>query len=655
MSGAFSWSWAGLSWSGAALGAALLCGLVVVLYLLQVERRILPVAFLELWKQGQGSAQATRLRSRVRHLLSLLLQLLILVLLLLALGDFRRTSEDPGRSLVVLLDVSASMAREEAGATRLQRAQAEVRRVLTSLRAEDQMLLVAVGARPRPLTSFTADRAKMGAALDQAQTLDTEAQWEPALQLAQSVLQGQPEPYLLIVSDGEGSPGAWEEALRGAQLRASTPLRVDYHDVRQVEAAEPAPLLLSAFAVRDYPLERGRFEVLAELRHLEETGAALGAQLSVFSWDLARSASKLLELQRFTLGPGEILPVVLRDLAGAEGVLEARLELLEEGRAAPHAPQVAWAVLPSRPVTRVLLVTEGNPFLEAALLVDERVQFQVLPPALYPPAESFDVVLFDGVFPPRVSATGAALYLGAPEEKNQAHAPLTWSRQLTQVGFDQWERKHPLFHQLDPYDVQVLQAVALTPQPGDQVLGKSDEGALLVTGERPEGRFLALGFDLRQSDFVLRAEFPLFLSHAVAFLAPPVVTSELSAWSTGTLWRFPVEPAEQKQVQLRGPEGQNPSSWWAPVEAGRGLFWGERAGIYQVGEEGSQQALAANFFSLTEGRSPVLPLWQELQEREKHWVVREVQERQPWWVWLLLAAASLSLVEWWTYHRRWTV
>jgi hypothetical protein len=29
--------------------------------------------------------------------------------------------------------------------------------------------------------------------------------------------------------------------------------------------------------------------------------------------------------------------------------------------------------------------------------------------------------------------------------------------------------------------------------------------------------------------------------------------------------------------------------------------------------------------------------------------------RRPIWWWALIAAAALSLAEWWTYHRRWTV
>ncbi len=29
--------------------------------------------------------------------------------------------------------------------------------------------------------------------------------------------------------------------------------------------------------------------------------------------------------------------------------------------------------------------------------------------------------------------------------------------------------------------------------------------------------------------------------------------------------------------------------------------------------------------------------------------------RRPIWWWAILAAVALSLAEWWTYHRRWTV
>jgi len=33
----------------------------------------------------------------------------------------------------------------------------------------------------------------------------------------------------------------------------------------------------------------------------------------------------------------------------------------------------------------------------------------------------------------------------------------------------------------------------------------------------------------------------------------------------------------------------------------------------------------------------------------------EARERRDPWYWLLLAVFAVSFVEWWTYHRRWTV
>src|SRR5579863_1973770 len=83
---------------------------VLVLYVLKLRRRVVAVPFSPLWERILRDKEATTLFSRLKRLLSLLLQLALLALLVLALGDPRAAeSLIKGRTVVVLLDASASM------------------------------------------------------------------------------------------------------------------------------------------------------------------------------------------------------------------------------------------------------------------------------------------------------------------------------------------------------------------------------------------------------------------------------------------------------------------------------------------------------------------------------------------------------------------
>ena len=88
---------------------ALGSGVLVALYLLKQQRRRVPVPFARLWQRVLRESESSALQRRLKRLLSLLLQLVMLALLVLALGDPRLSQSRAGRTLVLLVDTSASM------------------------------------------------------------------------------------------------------------------------------------------------------------------------------------------------------------------------------------------------------------------------------------------------------------------------------------------------------------------------------------------------------------------------------------------------------------------------------------------------------------------------------------------------------------------
>jgi len=96
-----------------AIGAAV----IGVLYLVRLRRRRVVVSFAPLWLDAAGPRRTTSWARYLRDVLSFLLAAALLALIVVATMDARASSSDAnGRSVVVLIDRSASMSARDGGA-----------------------------------------------------------------------------------------------------------------------------------------------------------------------------------------------------------------------------------------------------------------------------------------------------------------------------------------------------------------------------------------------------------------------------------------------------------------------------------------------------------------------------------------------------------
>ena len=183
-----------------AVGAAAL----VSLYLLKLRRRRLEVPFADLWRRVLSETQSTALWKRLRRIASLVVQLILLALILTALLDPRLSATQHGRSVAIVVDCSASMQSTDGGggATRLNAAKEEARRLVRGLAGDDEAIVVAMDARPAPRGGFTRDDRALVADIDALAATDTSADVPRALGLAGDALRGRQRPTLVLIGDG---------------------------------------------------------------------------------------------------------------------------------------------------------------------------------------------------------------------------------------------------------------------------------------------------------------------------------------------------------------------------------------------------------------------------------------------------------------------
>jgi hypothetical protein len=307
----------------------------------------------------------------------------------------------------------------------------------------------------------------------------------------------------------------------------------------------------------------------------------------------------------------------------------------------------AFAVVPPRPRRKILVVGNPNLYLDGALLSfgDAVVATRVTPAAAEATrAEwpAYDVVVFDAATPSSVPTAGRFLYFD-PHGPGSPFAERGLVRDPVPSDVD---RRHPLLTHVALADLNIREARRLTPAAGDKALVTSFGTPLLLIRERPDVRMVALSFDVRRSDLPLRPTFPLLLANAFEWLDTRAAEETTSA-RTGQVVRLPV-PARAVVVRGPGALASRQSTLDGVVELTL-----PHQGLYRVtgtDGRGGERLVVANLSDANESDTRARP---RLSAPELT-IPRRSQSR-PWAVWALMAAAALSLCEWWSHHRRWTV
>ena len=309
--------------------------------------------------------------------------------------------------------------------------------------------------------------------------------------------------------------------------------------------------------------------------------------------------------------------------------------------------------MPERRRARVLVVTPGNTYLEAALLLDEYLDVTLLAPSKYPPADSYDVTIFDGVAPPLAEAhrvprsTWRSPDAGRAGQARQAHRDV----RLRHLGQEEpapaldGARRHP----------GRAAARRSSREQGDRVIGASDHGPILVAGRRAGRKFVALGFDPRDSDFVLRVAWPLFVLNTINDFVEED-TGYVSSFRTGEVWQHPGAERAPRSRRSRTRAAEAPRSGQGrprrvPRRAG-GLLQAQRR---RASRSRSTTMFAANLADLEESRiEPKHELALGGRPRSRPPASRPACGARSGSI-CLAAVILVSVLEWITYHRRITV
>ncbi len=581
----------GLSSIQTALLALFTAGTVIALYFLKLRHRRVFVSSSILWRRVLDERQSHSLWEKLRRIISIVVA--VTIGLLIAMSIARPEIESlTGKTERVVLVLDTSPTMNARTADGKTRWQHAVDRAKSALDGGGPTTEFRVTDTPGITASgFSSDRNELRSIIDAMSPRSAEAEF-PNVDGGNS--------QVFFISDGVA--------------RHSVP-----SFVKRVSVFEPAENVgITAFEIRSIPSTPLGYEAYIEVQNF---GKPAEVRITV-------SGTGGLRINKtIRLGAEGIYKDVFDLSRFAGGGIRATVQSKDDALA---LDDVAFAYLPIKRKTRTLLVTSGNNYLETLLKLDNYVELSVTDPAHYRESPNIDAYIFDR-FAPASAPARPALVVGTP--KAAWLKPATG--EVVKPEITSWQENHPVMRFVSVHDVSIERASRIDPA-NLTVIAASKQTPLIVASDKP--KFVMLTFDLQSSDFPFHAGFPVFVENVLAWFS----REQLALRQTPGAIEVPLANAQVKTI-----DGKSVSS---QQQLGKTVFETAEPGLYAATLGDTRVHVAVNL-----ANPDFSDINRSVFKTGRTAATEPFRLRRELWFYMLLAAAALISVEWFTYHRRITL
>ena len=609
---------------------------VILLYLLKQRRRRVTVSTLLFWEEILRDEHSVTAVTKLRKLLSLLLQLLILLLLIGALSRPILAKDALGaRRLVVLLDVSASMQTEEGNTTRFDQAMKKAHEVVDGMASGDTAMLVGVGSHSDVVMPFASRRRTLHEALDGMEAGHGSSNFKQAFTVLDKLPPDVRETWVYVISDG---------AFEAFPFEATDQMHFAYLPV----GAAKENVGITAFQVRPLPALPRDFEIMFEVSNATEEDVTVPFALMV--------GEDLVDADEISIAAGDSFRHTLRQFSATGGAVELFVDIDD----AFPLDNRAYGVLPAALTVPVVLVTEGNYFLESALLTDDAIDLKTLTPADYS-AQNADleatVILFDGWAPEEIPPQNT-IFLGQwPESLGIAvNGP------LPDPIITDWDQDHPVNQHLQLSNVSIESGQRLQAPDHVTALITSFEHPLVLLDESEARKVMVVAFNTKSSDLPLRVAFPILVANTIRYMSGNDAGDTWQTPAMGTVLgpeRIAEYAVGQEILAVVAPGAEAPDAPLAKEEATvtreREAVAIDKVGVYQ-GRTATGEMIPLFAANLNDAREVNIAVSEALpvtSEAPLQVIGDDFRIGAAPWRLIALAAFLVVLLEWGLFHRRW--
>ena len=469
--------------------------IIIILYILKPRGKDLEISSNILWQHLFKNRQSKTFFEKFLHEILMYLQIVIMCLLILSLmAPFVMMRSRTGASTVLIIDTSLSMQHKNPnGKTRLEEAKEEALAFVGS--ASGEVSLITVGNEARILLTNSTDRNRMREAINSIEGTDQEGSVAEAYHLASTM----ECDTATILTDGEGVKVASEFAEN---------IHAEVIDVG--EAVNNVSLDYLAYSDTNH-------DVAARYTNYSDGKAFLDITL----YD---AAGNILADQETSVEAGKSGSVLFSDIRTEDSYLRAEISAIRFETDASSKDSLAldnsaYALTQRAGETKGILISQGNTFVERAYyaVTGEDLTKTLSDGALS--AGNYNVVIYDAGYEP-VGAKG-----GRDDREGNTRTTLDQLRFVNSGGAESLS-----------HVVVKVHSSEVTPGLGEFTLGANtvqafdlpewatsfmevDGKCVGYYGINGDHKEVVVGMDVRETDFAVKAEFPVFMAGSLSYLA----------------------------------------------------------------------------------------------------------------------------------------
>ena len=483
---------------------------IIILYFLRPRGKDTKISSNLLWKQLFEKTMSRTTKSRFVRDILLLLQLLIVVLLILSLMAPKiRTKSRTETNVLMLIDTSAGMQHKEGGKTRLERAIEEAKGMVDDSGATSFTIITAGGTTDIRISN-SKDKDKVKKALDLISCTDEEGNINSAFDIVRTMQEGSgDEPlHVVIFTDGSGAAATDEYTNKldaevrtyggGSENISAYSLTFSSTGL----SAEGEEIYDFASRITNFGNSAATFEVTL----YDENGSVLG--IKSLSADAGLSATAIFD---DVVWKGQNARIEITGISFADG-----------GKDSLERDNKAYAVKTRINDVNGMLIGQGNIYIEKAFQAVTGHTIHISADDGSVKNSDSNIVIYD-------SGSSMKYYTGkSGDEAEKSTVSGVMKFGIPADGAEIEKKLEGVF--------VTVRETALTYGIGDFSLGVNEAAVLKVPewatsfidhngssvgyfGEKDGVRYIVLGFDIRETDFPLKAEFPIFMADSVSYLS----------------------------------------------------------------------------------------------------------------------------------------
>lgn len=613
-----------------AWGLLALLPIIVIMYLLKLKRQKVTIPSTLLWQKAMQDMVANSPFQRLRNNLLMWLQLLFLLLLILAfmrpVWDLPNTDES---TYVLLIDHSASMQVKEGTETRLDLAKEKALEIIDGMKPDDRAIVLAFSDRTNIIQTLTTDKLALRTKIRSIEPRDVGTSVRDAALILEGLTtvqrsDGGREPLRntqsIIISDG---------VVEGLDALADVP-NLEYIAV----GTEFDNLGITGLDVRESFADTFEYQIFASISssYLEDQEVIVELMVD----------DEIIDIKSTTVPAEGTAGVVFSTAEMLDGIATIQLDSND----AFELDNMVKARISPPSNIEVLLVSEGNQFLEQVLLIDPRVELSMIRSTDYDPNSDYDITIFDGGQIGQIGEGNFVFMNSIPPIDGFAVA----GDPITNPEIIDWNRVHPLNRFVNFETVLVGETKNYTqPQTSIPIL-ESIDTQMMTLSETETQHVLVIGFDIFKSYWPLDVSFPIFISNMVDYFARNSTSSVKPTYQTGSSITL-FSDRDSSTAQVFTPDNKTMQFNFEGSSTAH-LTDTMVSGLYRVVlDSGTEFTLPVNL--LSEDESMIAPRESiSIAERTLISTGDKGTSNQEIWKWFVLAALAFILIEWLLYCRR---